>query len=109
MPLLADFPAELEGDIIRVPAELAARIREAGALRVRIETAAPEPALLAARGIDAAMVESVAQVQKIGQDVAAFVLAGEGIAHGAPLAGRLEALLESTATAIRGADGGNSR
>jgi hypothetical protein len=96
MPLLADFQAELDGDRILVPHEIAERLRASGELRlrVRLEPASDDPRLLAARGVDEAMIAEVASMQKIDVDVAAFVLAGEGIAAGTPIGERLAALLE---------------
>lgn len=96
MPLLADFQAELEGDRIVVPHAIADEIRASGALflRVRVEPASEDPGLLDARGVDRATIERVAALQKLGEDIAAYVLAGEGIAAATPLGGRLESLLE---------------
>jgi hypothetical protein len=98
MPQLADFHADLEGDRVTLPAAVAARLAGAGVVRVRvrIETPAAEPELLASRGIDEQTIAAVAGVQKIGLDVAAAVLAGEGIAPAGALFERLEGLRDGS-------------
>jgi hypothetical protein len=96
MPLLADFIATVEPDCIRLPDEIAAALHRTGVaeVRVRLESPTVEPALLAARGIDDSTVATVAGVQKIEREIAAVVLAGEGIAHSTELGARLQLLTE---------------
>ena len=95
MPALADFLADIDADRIELPAEVAAELRRAGTLRVRVRLEPPseEPSMLAARGIDALTVDQVVDVQKLEPEIATFVLAGEGIAAGTSLAGRLRSVL----------------
>lgn len=97
MPLLADFTSDLDGDRILVPHEVAEHFRASGGLRlrVRLEPASDDPRLLSERGIDQPTIELVADIQKIGLDIASFVLAGEGIAEATPLGLRLNALVSN--------------
>jgi hypothetical protein len=94
MSIRYEFYAELQGDRLEIPAEIASRFRLKGIRRLHIvaSSAEVEEAALVARGIALETIETIAGVQHYDRDVALAMLGGEGIAAGTVLEERLAAL-----------------
>jgi hypothetical protein len=90
-----EFVADQTDGVIRLPDEIASRLRVNGIhrLRVVITSVAEDERRLAERNIDSETIDSVAATQHIDRDVATIVLTGEGAAEGTELGARLTVIM----------------
>ena len=89
-----EFIADQTDGVIRLPDEIASRLRVNGIhrLRVVVTSVAEDERLLAERDIDSESIDRVAATQHIDRDVATIVLTGEGAAEGTELGARLSGI-----------------
>jgi hypothetical protein len=90
-----EFVADQTDGVIRLPDEIASRLRVNGIHRVRVvvTSVAEDEDRLAERDIVAETIDRVAATQHIDRDVATIVLTGEGAAKGTGLGTRLAGMM----------------
>jgi hypothetical protein len=104
MSIRYEFTAQADPNgMIRLPEEIASRIRLKGIERLHIVVTSVSDQLdeLGLRGIDAELIDQVAAQQTFDRDIAVTVLRGEGSAAGTPLGQRLLALLPDQPGALQ--------